>query len=334
MPPQPPTPVLPTAGEIHDYVSPFDTNTFRVDNLPYGLGPRVGMIVVSPWSKGGFVCSQVFDHTSIIRFIERRFGVSEPNITEWRRAVSGDLTSAFDFAAPREAWPELPDTRGYIAAVNASCKLPDPVVLSRSTASDLHPQEPGVRPARPLPYDLAVDEIGGEPGALALRFASFGAAGACFTVYREQTEETPRRYTAGSGQSVDDEWSLDGPSPHIITVAGTNGFVRRYRRSDGSCASARGRTLGLTRRCSRSSIPVNGPRLCRSATRPMVRPHGRLPLRQVQLRVWLGTSRQAIIGTMSPSMCQAMTGRGLRGILRQEGRASLTPLPPFPVLTL
>jgi len=250
VPPQPPTPVLPgkstvsTVGEIHDYVNPFDRDKFHVDNLPYGLGPRVGMIAVSPWSKGGFVCSQVFDHTSIICFIERRFGVTEPNITEWRRAVSGDLTSAFDFAAPHDTWPELPDTSGYIAAVNASCKLPDPVVPAQSVAADVHAQEPGVRPARPLPYDLAVDEIAGEPGALALRFGSFGAAGACFTVYREQTEETPRRYTVGAGQSVDDAWSLNEPGPHIITVAGPNGFVRRYRRGGGSIVRVGSRANG------------------------------------------------------------------------------------------
>ena len=41
---------------------------------PYGLGVRVPMVVISPWSKGGFVNSQVFDHTSLIRFIEARFG--------------------------------------------------------------------------------------------------------------------------------------------------------------------------------------------------------------------------------------------------------------------
>jgi len=258
VPPQPPTPVLPgkstisTAGEVHDYVSPFDRDKFHVDNLPYGLGPRVGMIVVSPWSKGGFVCSQVFDHTSIIRFIERRFGVTEPNITEWRRAVSGDLTSPFDFATPREAGPELPDTSSYIAAVNASCKLHDPVVPARSVGADVHVQEPGVRPSRPLPYDLTVDEIAGGPGALALRFASFGGAGACFTVYREETEEMPRRYTIGAGQSVDDEWSLNEPGPHVVTVAGPNGFVRRYRRTGGSVvrvsarADAEGGALVLT----------------------------------------------------------------------------------------
>ena len=58
------------------------------------------MIVVSPWSKGGWVDSQVFDHTSVLQFLERRFGVGEPNISPWRRAVAGDLTSAFDFADP------------------------------------------------------------------------------------------------------------------------------------------------------------------------------------------------------------------------------------------
>jgi phospholipase C len=51
---------------------------------PIGLGPRVPMIVVSPWTKGGWVCSQVFDHTSVLQFLEVRFGVPEPNIGKWR----------------------------------------------------------------------------------------------------------------------------------------------------------------------------------------------------------------------------------------------------------
>ncbi|HTU53830.1 MAG TPA: phospholipase C, phosphocholine-specific [Acetobacteraceae bacterium] len=236
VPPQPPTKVRPgkstvsTAGEVHDYVSPFDARKFHADDLPYGLGPRVGMIVVSPWSKGGFVCSEVFDHTSVIRFIERRFGVAEPNVTAWRRAVCGDLTSAFDFSAPEDAWPALPDTAGYMAAVDASCLLPAPVVPAESALSDVHAQEPGVRPARPLPYDLAVDEVAARAGGLALRFASFGAVGASFTVYREGSEEMPRRYTVGAGDRVEDEWSLAGAGFQEITVAGPNGFLRRYRR--------------------------------------------------------------------------------------------------------
>src|SRR5207253_11045315 len=82
---------------------------------PYGLGVRVPMIVISPWSKGGWVDSEVFDHTSLIRFIEQRFGREHPelietNITEWRRAVVGDLTSAFDFKSPNTNRVRLPST--------------------------------------------------------------------------------------------------------------------------------------------------------------------------------------------------------------------------------
>jgi phospholipase C len=62
----------------------------------------VPLYVLSPWSRGGWVNSQVFDHTSVIRFLEKRFGVAEPNISPWRRAVCGDLTSAFDFKTPND----------------------------------------------------------------------------------------------------------------------------------------------------------------------------------------------------------------------------------------
>jgi phospholipase C len=72
---------------------------------PYGVGIRVPMIIVSPWTRGGWVNSQLFDHTSLIRFLETRFAgrnadLIESNITPWRRAVVGDLTSAFDFKKP------------------------------------------------------------------------------------------------------------------------------------------------------------------------------------------------------------------------------------------
>jgi phospholipase C len=88
-------------------------------SAPYGLGVRVPLMVVSPWSKGGWVNSQVFDHTSLIRFLEARFANEHPdlietNITPWRRAVAGDLTTAFDFKTPN-AWRhiKLPSTEAY-----------------------------------------------------------------------------------------------------------------------------------------------------------------------------------------------------------------------------
>ena len=64
---------------------------------PWGLGPRVPMYVISPWSKGGWVNSQTFDHTSVGQFLEKRFGVTIPGISPWHRAVCGDMLSAFDF---------------------------------------------------------------------------------------------------------------------------------------------------------------------------------------------------------------------------------------------
>ena len=82
---------------------------------PYGLGARLPALIISPWSKGGWVCSEVFDHTSTIKFIEKRFGVTEPNITPWRRAVCGDMTSAFDFSKPIAKTSPIPSAAQYAA---------------------------------------------------------------------------------------------------------------------------------------------------------------------------------------------------------------------------
>ncbi|WP_097901568.1 alkaline phosphatase family protein, partial [Streptomyces sp. b94] len=82
-------------------VAPPEVTEEQWEGRPTGLGIRVPMLVVSPWTVGGYVCSEVFDHTSVIRFLERWTGVKEPNIGEWRRRVTGDLTSAFDFTRAR-----------------------------------------------------------------------------------------------------------------------------------------------------------------------------------------------------------------------------------------
>ena len=78
---------------------------------PIGLGFRVPCLVVSPFSRGGLVCSQRFDHTSLLRFIETRFGVEAPNLSAWRRSAVGDLTGALDLAVrPDPSVPALPAT--------------------------------------------------------------------------------------------------------------------------------------------------------------------------------------------------------------------------------
>jgi len=77
---------------------------------PVGLGFRTGCLVISPFSRGGWVCSDAFDHTSLLRFVETRFGVPVPNLSAWRRSVTGDMTSAFGFGDLDVTVPPLPDT--------------------------------------------------------------------------------------------------------------------------------------------------------------------------------------------------------------------------------
>src|SRR5271154_6816408 len=96
-------PIVPPAGTPQEFVQ----------GVPIGSGFRVPCIVVSPWTAGGWVCSQPFDHTSVLQFLEIFTGVREPNITDWRRRTFGDLTSAFRFRQAQMKPPVLPDTSGH-----------------------------------------------------------------------------------------------------------------------------------------------------------------------------------------------------------------------------
>ncbi|GIJ48396.1 non-hemolytic phospholipase C [Virgisporangium aliadipatigenens] len=183
---------------------------------PYGLGVRVPMIVVSPWTRGGYVNSQVFDHTSLIRFLEARFATGRPdlvesNITPWRRAVVGDLTSAFDFRTPNRAHPvRLPDTDDLKPA--DLTRRPDEVPVPPADPR-LPAQEKGVRPARALPYTLHAD------GAFTLELANSGTAAAVFHV---RSAGPPRTYTVEPGRRLRDTFDGD------LSVYGPNGFHRRF----------------------------------------------------------------------------------------------------------
>jgi phospholipase C len=70
----------------------------------YGL--RVPLIVVSPYAKRGYVSHVVTDHTSILRFIEARFGL--PALTH-RDANAVPPFDMFDFGPPDLSVPALPD---------------------------------------------------------------------------------------------------------------------------------------------------------------------------------------------------------------------------------
>ena len=106
---------------------------------PIGLGFRVPMLVISPFSRGGFVCNDTFDHTSTLRFLETRFGVEVPNLSHWRRSVTGDLTSAFNFAAaPKTGAPSLPKV-----ATDGTCSGTTPVTVPGKIT--MPKQEPGTK---------------------------------------------------------------------------------------------------------------------------------------------------------------------------------------------
>ncbi len=193
---------------------------------PVGLGPRVPMLVISPWSKGGYVNSQVFDHTSVIRFLEERFGVQEPNISPWRRAVCGDLTSAFDFRAPDAALGGLPDTTGYVAAADASRALPRAVVPA---APGVAAQEQGQRPARALPYDLQVQcETDASRKSVTLTFANNGAAGAAFNVYAAGGAAGPWFFTVEAQKQLRHDVLSNGEA-YDLSVFGPNGYLQTFR---------------------------------------------------------------------------------------------------------
>ncbi|MFE1357079.1 alkaline phosphatase family protein, partial [Kitasatospora phosalacinea] len=95
---------------------------------PMGLGVRVPMVVVPPWTRGGAVDSTVYDHTSVIRLLERRFGGAEPNIPPWPRTVTGDLTEVFDPSGKEPHRPGLPDSSGNRQKVTDTGELPAPSV--------------------------------------------------------------------------------------------------------------------------------------------------------------------------------------------------------------
>jgi phospholipase C len=127
----PPTPPAGTADEF-------------VDGLPIGGGFRVPCIIVSPWTAGGYVAREPFDHTSQLRLLEKITGVTEPNISAWRRRTFGNLTSAFRFGASAEP-PVLPDTHGNLLLSEYEvAQLPAPT-LPGAVQSMPH-QESGHRP--------------------------------------------------------------------------------------------------------------------------------------------------------------------------------------------
>lgn len=224
------------AGEVKDYGTKQVANQGR---HPIGLGIRVPTIVVSPWSRGGHVSSELFDHTSVVRFIETRFGVREPNISDWRRSVTGDLTSVFDFSRPGTApAPDFAAARDFqrridLSAAGEAIAIP----AAQGPATPLQ----GTRPARPLPYAFTVD--GGVTPEQRFRLAmrNTGTVGVVLTVHDASDRLGPWHYTIGAGDAHDSEqWHDAGLTDHYdLIVRGPNGFLQHYAGALSETADAR-----------------------------------------------------------------------------------------------
>jgi phospholipase C len=266
----PPHPTRPESGKVSAGIDPaIDYVTLQQEltrkspedarESPIGLGYRVPMIIASPWSRGGCVCSQVFDHTSVLRFLEVLLGhktgreIRESNISRWRRTVCGDLTSAFR-PAPSSDQLDLPfhDRDEVLKSIHCAQFKPSPagfraltpaeVKASRKSArsAELLPQqEPGTKPSAPLPYELAVDGKMSRDRRqftihLEARNQRFGkrSLGAPFIAYaqREDNDVQVRNYAVSAGERLEDSWNLSSfkQAHYDIAVYGPNGFCRHF----------------------------------------------------------------------------------------------------------
>lgn len=223
-----------------------NTEVQTSEPAPIGLGFRVPLLLISPWTRGNIVVSEVFDHTSILQFLELRFNVSCPNISPWRRAITGDLTSAFDFQNPDYTWPHLPGTQGYIEEAKEDCELPYPALPEEQV---FPVQEQGTRVSRALPYEFLVRDVFYPTSinsfAVDLEIKNTGGAGAAFICYdllhlKPINNGTippplPRKYTVESQKDIISNLFTYHPSTldpeggvYSFQLLGPNGFLRGF----------------------------------------------------------------------------------------------------------
>jgi phospholipase C len=238
---------------------------------PIGLGFRVPLVIASPWSRGGYVCSQIFDHTSILQLLENILAhktgqpVRETNISDWRRVVCGDLSSVFrPYNGEKTLLPTPVEREPFFASISSAKfrPLPDDYKKLEATqiaqtraqprsAAWLPRQEAGTRIACALPYELAAAGIlSADRKTFAVHFAAgnklFGsrATGAPFRVYapvqmrgKNGSWETGRNwnYAVKAGDAISDTFSLaDFPDGiYHLQLTGPNGFYREFRGSGG-----------------------------------------------------------------------------------------------------
>ena len=224
---------------------------------PIGLGYRVPLVIASPWSRGGAVCSQVFDHTSILMFLEKFLShktgkeIKETNISAWRRAVCGDLTSAFTpFNGEKYQLPKFVEYDPFVKSIHRAqfkeapsgfhALTPAEIEKANLTPSSsiLPRQEKGTRTSRALPYELHVDGKMGD-GKYDIRFEAgkyaFGerSAGSPFQVHNYGSSFHSRDYAVVAGDVLTDTWETQyfNNDRYHFKVYGPNGFFREFKGS-------------------------------------------------------------------------------------------------------
>ena len=220
---------------------------------PIGMGFRVPMIIASPWSRGGWVNSQLFDHSSTLMFLEhflhKKYGkvVREDNISAWRRAVSGDLTSVFRRFDTKEAELDFLNRNKFVVGIQRARYKPIPsnyTKLAGEQIADINKnllhsrfmphQEPGVRPSCALPYELYADGAVNRDHFI-LRLKAGRAAGAPFNVYLRNMAENGKgmrvaTYAVEPGDTLEEQFpvSLFAERRYSVEVHGPNGFYRSF----------------------------------------------------------------------------------------------------------
>jgi len=195
-----------------------------VNGLPIGLGPRLPVILISPWTRGGFVCPQTFDHTSVLQFLEKWTGVSEPNISAWRRQLCGNFTSAFNFTNADYALPNLP------LAFPVNCR--GGIIPTVPSPQSIPVQEDGARLSRPLPYHVNAyshaDCVGRN---IYIKMLNTGIASAHFFIYANAYRtDGPWQFDVAPGVRLTNYFNIPSSAggAYDFTCYGPHGFHRRF----------------------------------------------------------------------------------------------------------
>ncbi|MEJ5056517.1 phosphocholine-specific phospholipase C [Sphingobacterium sp. MYb382] len=234
----------------------------RLRESSIGLGYRVPLIIASPWTRGGYVNSEVFDHTSSLQFLEHfiakklKKNVVEENISSWRRSICGDLTSVFrPYQGEKIESPTPLNKTAFLHEIqNAKFKaIPQNFkALSAAEIQQLNTnpasspyfpkQEKGTKPANSIPYELYVDGVfNPENKTYNISFQAqnnvFGSksAGAPFLLYAMNPYEGEQlrtwEYAVAVGDTIGDHWDIrkfDNQQYHFRVYA-PNGFYREFK---------------------------------------------------------------------------------------------------------